>query len=121
MFDIGFWEIVVVAVVALIVVGPEKFPGLIRGIGYWFGRFRRLANNVKNEFQVEMEKAEQIKKLRLEQEDLLKKHLDLEQFDQPTVSVKGKTAGENTPAPTTPSTEPVTTPHVAKAEEKPKP
>ena len=47
MFEIGFWELVMVAVVALIVVGPEKLPGLARTAGFWLGKARRLVAEVK--------------------------------------------------------------------------
>lgn len=91
MFDIGFWEIIVIGVVALLVVGPEKFPGLIRNIGFWVGRFRRIASTVKSELQTEINKAEQLQKLLEEQEAIVKRHETIE-FDstKPSVSVKGR-------------------------------
>ncbi len=75
MFDIGFWEITLICVVALLVVGPERFPGLVRGAGYWLGRFRQMASNMKAEFQAELDKAEQLKSLMEEQEEILKRHM----------------------------------------------
>ncbi|HQC72842.1 MAG TPA: Sec-independent protein translocase protein TatB, partial [Candidatus Competibacteraceae bacterium] len=47
MFEIGFWELVLVGVVALLVVGPEKLPGLARTAGLWLGRARRMIAEVK--------------------------------------------------------------------------
>lgn len=49
MFEFGFWEMVVVAVVALIVVGPEKLPGLARTAGLWVGKARRIITDIKAE------------------------------------------------------------------------
>lgn len=61
MFDFGFWELVVVMVVALIVVGPERLPQLARTAGLWMGRLRRMADGVREEIQRELA-AEELKK-----------------------------------------------------------
>jgi sec-independent protein translocase protein TatB len=53
MFDIGFWELAVIAVVALLVVGPERMPGLIRTSGQWFGRLQRMARELRAEIERE--------------------------------------------------------------------
>ena len=49
MFDIGFWEILMIAVVALIVVGPERMPRLIRVTGLWIGKASASIQSVRNE------------------------------------------------------------------------
>ena len=49
MFDIGFSEIVVIAVVALIVIGPERLPKTARTLGHLFGRLQRYVADVKAE------------------------------------------------------------------------
>lgn len=54
MFDIGFWELVVVAIVALLVVGPERLPGLARDAGKWISRARRFINNTRREIETEL-------------------------------------------------------------------
>jgi sec-independent protein translocase protein TatB len=54
MFDIGFMELVLIAVVALIVVGPEKLPGAIRTTTLWIGRAKRSFNQVKSEIEREI-------------------------------------------------------------------
>lgn len=54
MFDIGFWELVVVGVVALLVIGPDKLPGVARNVGRWVGRARIYLNNVKSDIDREM-------------------------------------------------------------------
>ena len=55
MFDIGFSEIVVIAVVALIVIGPERLPKAARTAGHLFGRLQRYVNDVKADINREME------------------------------------------------------------------
>lgn len=53
MFDIGFWELAVVAVVALLVVGPERMPGMIRTAGQWAGKLQRMARELRTEIERE--------------------------------------------------------------------
>ena len=54
MFEIGFWELVMVGVVALLVVGPEQLPGLARKAGFWLGKARRMIAEVKAEVDREL-------------------------------------------------------------------
>lgn len=54
MFDIGFFELVLVGVVALVVLGPEKLPGAIRTASLWIGRLRRSFNNIKQDIEKEI-------------------------------------------------------------------
>ncbi|GAB4287899.1 MAG: hypothetical protein Kow0083_00320 [Methylophaga sp.] len=54
MFDIGFWEILLIAVVALIVVGPERLPRLIRVVGLWFGRAQASLQSIRSEINREL-------------------------------------------------------------------
>ena len=61
MFDIGFWELSVIAVVALLVVGPERLPKLARTAGLWLGRARRFVSSVKADIDREIA-AEELKK-----------------------------------------------------------
>ncbi len=53
MFDVGFWELALIFVVALVVVGPERMPGLIRTTGQWLGRMQRVARELRAEFERE--------------------------------------------------------------------
>ena len=55
MFDIGFSELIVIGVVALIVIGPERLPRVARTAGALLGRFNRYVNDVKSEVRREME------------------------------------------------------------------
>jgi sec-independent protein translocase protein TatB len=55
MFDIGFSELLVIAVVALIVIGPERLPKVARTAGHMLGRLQRYVNDVKADINREME------------------------------------------------------------------
>jgi len=58
MFDIGWSEIVVIGVVALIVIGPKELPGVLRAIGQWTTKIRRMAGEFQSQFQEAMREAE---------------------------------------------------------------
>lgn len=66
MFDIGFWELTVIAVVALIVIGPERLPKVARTVGLWVGRMRGMVLSVKADIDREL-RAEELKKVMAEQ------------------------------------------------------
>jgi sec-independent protein translocase protein TatB len=68
MFDIGFSELVVIAVVALIVIGPERLPKVARTLGHLFGRMQRYVNDVKADISREME-LDELKKMQASMED----------------------------------------------------
>jgi sec-independent protein translocase protein TatB len=65
MFDIGISEIMVIAVVALIVLGPEKLPKTARTLGHLFGRLQRYVADVKADINRELQ-LEELKKLQAE-------------------------------------------------------
>lgn len=58
MFDIGIWEILLILVLALLVIGPERLPGAARTAGLWVGRARRYIEGVKSEVEQEFDVAE---------------------------------------------------------------
>ena len=58
MFDIGWSELVVIAVVALIAIGPKELPGVLRMVGQWIGKARRMAAEFQGQFQEAMREAE---------------------------------------------------------------
>ncbi len=58
MFDVGFQELILIGVVALIVIGPERLPKAARIAGMWLGRARRTLANVKHEIDREMKTEE---------------------------------------------------------------
>lgn len=62
MFDIGFWELSLIAIVALLVVGPERLPKLARTAGLWVGKARGFVSSVKADIDREL-KAEELKQI----------------------------------------------------------
>lgn len=62
MFDIGFSELIVIAIVALVVIGPERLPKVARTIGLLLGRAQRYVNDVKSDINREMQ-LDELKKL----------------------------------------------------------
>jgi sec-independent protein translocase protein TatB len=68
MFDVGFSELMVIAVVALIVIGPERLPRVARTMGHLFGRLQRYVNDVKADINREME-LEELRKFKTTFED----------------------------------------------------
>ena len=54
MFDIGFSELIVCAIVALIVIGPERMPETVRTIGLWIGRVKRSLRDTREEIERQM-------------------------------------------------------------------
>lgn len=67
MFDIGFWELAIIAIIALIVIGPERLPKFAHDAGRFIGKVRRFINNAKNELEKELE---------IEQVDSLQKDIN---------------------------------------------
>lgn len=58
MFDMGWSELVVIAVVALIAIGPKELPGVLRMVGQWMGKARKMAGEFQGQFQEAMREAE---------------------------------------------------------------
>ena len=116
MFDIGFLELTVIAVVALIVIGPERLPEVARTVGAWVGRFRRFVSNVKSDIDRELRQEELRKALeRNAGLDELKQIMNtdtftLEEEDKPAYKVKAisdeemeqRQAAQSTPTETEP-------------------
>ena len=67
MFDVGWTKLLLIAVVALIAVGPKELPAVLRAVSHWMGKIRRMAAEFQSQFQEAMREAEM--------EDL-KKHAD---------------------------------------------
>ncbi|MFK5914315.1 MAG: Sec-independent protein translocase protein TatB [Woeseiaceae bacterium] len=58
MFDIGFWEIAMISVIGLVVIGPDKLPEVARTAGKWIGRARRFVGDVKSDIDRELKQDE---------------------------------------------------------------
>jgi sec-independent protein translocase protein TatB len=126
MFDIGFSELLVIAVVALLVIGPERLPKVARTTGHLLGRLQRYVNDVKSDIQREFE-LDELRKLRAQIEDAAHSVQqsvaevdgqmrsvtdDLSrsiQNEPPPAPPSGETAVPQPPAPPTPT--PETPPH----------
>ena len=68
MFDIGFSELIVIAIVALVVIGPERLPRVARTAGHMLGRLQRYVNDVKTDIDREMQ-LDELKKLQAQVAD----------------------------------------------------
>jgi sec-independent protein translocase protein TatB len=58
MFDISWGELMLIGVVALIVIGPKELPGVLRMVGQWVGKIRRMAGEFQSQFQEALREAE---------------------------------------------------------------
>ena len=58
MFDVGFWEILFILILALVVIGPERLPRAARTLGLWVGKGRRYIEGVKSEVEQEFDISE---------------------------------------------------------------
>jgi sec-independent protein translocase protein TatB len=68
MFDIGFSEMLIIAVVALIVLGPDRLPKVAKQAGQWVGKLRRYVDDVKSDINRQME-MDELRKLKTEVTD----------------------------------------------------
>ena len=140
MFDIGWSELVVIAVVALIAIGPKELPGVLRTVGAYMGKIRRMASEFQGQFQEAMREAEMadIKKQVDEMTDTAKGFTDFDpmasvrkEVDSFTADPLGtseaakaspEAAAPSTPVPVSPdATIPPPSPDIAIAPEAPQP
>jgi sec-independent protein translocase protein TatB len=80
MFDIGWGELVVIGIVALIVIGPKELPTVMRTAGQWMGKIRRMASEFQGQFQEALREAE-LSDLKKQAEDLKTSVTDATSFD----------------------------------------
>jgi len=90
MFDIGFFELTLIGIVALLVVGPEKLPRLAKTGGMWVGKARRFVSTVKSDIEQEL-KAEELKKILDLQKDSNPFHEIIEDTKQQFQDIKTQT------------------------------
>ncbi len=93
MFDIGFTELLLVGLVALMVLGPERLPGAVRTTGLWVGRLKRSFSNIKAEVEREIG-ADEIRR-QLHNERIL----DLEREMKQSIMPPSSTASSSTATP----------------------
>jgi sec-independent protein translocase protein TatB len=97
MFDIGWSELLVIAVVAIVVVGPKDLPKLMRSFGHYAGKLRRSASDFQRQFEEAMRESE-VEEVRKAIERGKSERFDLNApIDQPVMLPKP--AGEPEPAP----------------------
>jgi len=70
MFDMGFTELVLIGIVGLVVIGPERLPGVARTAGKYFGKLRRFMSNVKADVESEL-RADELRDILSKQSDEL--------------------------------------------------
>lgn len=75
MFEGSFWELALIFVLALVVFGPERLPGLARSVGLWVGRARAVVRNLSDQIQRELA-AEELRKAAGEVRDTLKNPIE---------------------------------------------
>ena len=97
MFDIGFAELVIIAVVGLLVVGPERLPGAIRTGSAWLNRFRRGFNDLKREVQQELHNDAVMQELRKTGEQLKSDTENLKKDIQKTTESVSQSVSEVMP------------------------
>ncbi|MGB1139444.1 MAG: Sec-independent protein translocase protein TatB [Halioglobus sp.] len=109
MFDIGFAELLLIGVVGLLVIGPDKLPGTIRTASLWINRIRRGFNDIKAEVQQELHNDAVMQELRetgrqLKDETQQLSH-DVKQSVQSVEDTLGEATGAATPGASDPSAE----------------
>ena len=104
MFDIAFSEVMVIAVIALIVIGPERLPRVARTLGHLFGRMQRYVNEVRSDIQREIE-LDELKKLKQSVEDSAREieHSVHQEFDAAREEVRALESLAETGRPTEPA------------------
>ena len=70
MFDIGFWEVLIISVLALLVIGPERLPDVARKAGRMIGKVRRFVNSVRSDLERELRTDELEKMLNQQNEQI---------------------------------------------------
>jgi len=81
MFDIGFFELCIIGVVALLVLGPERLPRAARTAGMWVGRAKRMVTQVKRDIDDEL-RQEELAELREARESLSKTRESMDSFQK---------------------------------------
>jgi len=94
MFDIGFWELCLVGLISLLVIGPQQLPKVARIIGFWLGKINQLSTQVKEEIKEELHQ-EEIQQFLNKQNELSELN-ELIPLDTPEKTIND-TGSKNTP------------------------
>ena len=92
MFDIGFAELVIIAVVSLLVIGPERLPSAIRTGSLWLSKIKRGFNDIKQEVQQELHNDAVLQELKKTGEDLKEQANSIHQDMQKTTEALTESA-----------------------------
>lgn len=100
MFDISFWELALICVVALLVFGPDKLPGVARSAGLWIGKARRFVNSVKQDIDRELNLQEMQETMKKSNQNGLHQFLEetntgLEELKKPVISTQSTSSTTN--------------------------
>lgn len=87
MFDVGFSELIMIGLVSLLVIGPERLPKVARIAGFWIGKSRAMMANVKAEIKQELHE-EEIRQIFKEQVELQEFHAALNETTDAANSIK---------------------------------
>ncbi|MGD8999113.1 MAG: Sec-independent protein translocase protein TatB [Granulosicoccaceae bacterium] len=90
MFDIGFFELILIGIVALLVIGPERLPGVARTAGLWVGKMRNFVSSVKEDIDQEL-KADELKRIMKQHAESTSVHDIIEQTKEAAEEIKRNT------------------------------
>ena len=90
MFDIGFWEMAFIGVIALVVIGPERLPGAARTVGLWVGKGRRMLAEVQADVKKEIDAQDlaQVKELKNELTSATRELSDIASVDNDPLGIQ---------------------------------
>ena len=117
MFDIGFTELLLIGVVALVVLGPDRLPGAVRTAGLWIGRIKRSFSAIKAEVEREIG-ADEIRR-QLHNEQILELERDMQSIKSDLLSPAQTPS--NTPAASSGAEATPTAPDVVSQDKSPQP
>lgn len=90
MFDAGFLELIVVGVIALVIVGPERLPGIARKVGKWVAKARALVNTTKSDIEREF-RTDEMRNMLVMQEEKIR---NLQTSVESSINTTGQRLGE---------------------------
>ncbi len=90
MFDIGFWEMAFIGVIALVVIGPERLPGAARTVGLWVGKGRRMLAEIQADVKKEIDAQDlaQVKELKNELTSATRELSDIASVDNDPLGIQ---------------------------------
>lgn len=96
MFEVGFSELCMVGLVALLVIGPERLPKVARLTGFWVGKARSMVNQVKSEIRAELHAEEMRQMLEQQQSEFNTIHQTLNEVQEVMHEAQASVSNPNT-------------------------